>query len=69
MDNLFAFGSKGTERLLKDAHTIATWEVTDFRGEIEVCSLSNLNYQPLFWKISHVGSYKFHKRNNGAQFE
>ena len=36
MDQLFAFGSKGTVRLLKDAHKIATWKVTDFRGEIKV---------------------------------
>ena len=36
MDQLFAFGSNGTGRLLKDAHKIATWEVTDFRGELKV---------------------------------
>ena len=36
MDQLFAFGSNGTARLLKDAHKIATWEVTDFRGELKV---------------------------------
>ena len=45
MDQLFAFGSNGTGRLLKDAHKIATWEVTDFRGELKVrcgvtCSFS-----------------------------
>ena len=38
MDQLFAFGSNGTGRLLTDAQTIATWEVTDFRGELKVCS-------------------------------
>ena len=36
MDQLFAFGSEGTTRLLEDAHKIATWEVTDFRGELKV---------------------------------
>jgi len=67
MDQLFAFGSKGTERLLNDAHTIATWEVTDFRGEIEVCSLSNLNYQPLFRKINpHPGGRILRARVSGV---
>ena len=36
MDQLFAFGNKGTVRLLKDGYHITTWEVTDFRGEIKV---------------------------------
>ena len=38
MDQLFAFGNKGTTRLLQDAYQIATWEVTDFRDEIKVHS-------------------------------
>ena len=38
MDQLFAFGNKGTTRLLQDTYRIATWEVTDFRGEIKVRS-------------------------------
>ena len=36
MDQLFAFGSNGTERLLTDAHPLSTWNVTDFRGELKV---------------------------------
>ena len=36
MDQLFAFGNKGTDRLLQDAHKITTWDVTDFRGELKV---------------------------------
>jgi len=38
MDQLFAFGSNGTGRLLTDAQTIATWNVTDFRAELKVRS-------------------------------
>jgi len=58
VDKLFTFGSEGANRLLKDAHTIATWEVTDFRGEIKVRKLSvmNLDYQPPFRKMNpHLG--------------
>ena len=36
MDQLFAFGNVGTDRLLKDAHPLSTWEVTDFRNELKV---------------------------------
>ena len=36
MDQLFAFGNEGTQRLLKDAHPLSTWNVTDFRGELKV---------------------------------
>ena len=42
MDQLFAFGNKGTVRLLKDGYHITTWEVTDFRGEIKVLKYSRL---------------------------
>ena len=38
VDQLFAFGSNGTARILKNGHQMATWEVTDFRGEIKVRS-------------------------------
>lgn len=37
MDQLFAFGNNGTERLITDAHSLSTWDVTDFRNEIKVC--------------------------------
>lgn len=40
MDQLFAFGSNGTTRLLTDAHPLTTWDVTDFRNEIKVCDAS-----------------------------
>ena len=36
MDKLFAFGNVGTERLLKDAYPLSTWDVTDFRGGLKV---------------------------------
>ena len=36
MDKLFAFGNVGTERLLKDAYNLSTWDVTGFRGELKV---------------------------------
>ena len=43
MDQLFAFGSNGTDRLLNDAHPISTWNVTDFRKELKVsCYLRQL---------------------------
>ena len=40
VDQLFAFGSNGTARLLRDAHPLTTWDVTDFRNEIKVCDAS-----------------------------
>ncbi|XP_068680871.1 allene oxide synthase-lipoxygenase protein-like [Montipora foliosa] len=48
MDQLFAFGSKGTVRLLRDAHRIATWKVTDFRGEIKRRGLDDKELLPYF---------------------
>ena len=43
MDQLFAFGSNGTDRLLNDAHPLSTWNVTDFRKELKVsCYLRQL---------------------------
>ena len=43
MDQLFAFGNVGTDRLLNDAHPLSTWEVTDFRNELKVsCYLTQL---------------------------
>lgn len=48
MDQLFAFGSNGTGRLLTDAQTIATWEVTDFRGELKRRGLDDKELLPYF---------------------
>ncbi|XP_074609019.1 allene oxide synthase-lipoxygenase protein-like isoform X2 [Acropora palmata] len=48
MDQLFAFGSNGTGRLLNDAHKIATWEVTDFRGELKRRGLDDKELLPYF---------------------
>ncbi|XP_015779645.1 PREDICTED: allene oxide synthase-lipoxygenase protein-like [Acropora digitifera] len=48
MDQLFAFGSKGTGRLLKDAQKIAMWEVTDFRGELKRRGLDDKELLPYF---------------------
>ena len=58
MDQLFAFGSNGTTRLLRDAYQIASWEVTDFRGEIKVRSWVVSNNTPCFgtWPRMHVPS-------------
>ena len=36
MDLLFAHGNTGTVRLLRDAHPLSTWQVTDLRAEIKV---------------------------------
>ena len=35
-DLLFAHGNTGTARLLRDAHPLSTWHVTDLRAEIKV---------------------------------
>lgn len=37
-DVLFAYGNDGAFRLLQDIHTLTSWEVTDFRKNIKVCS-------------------------------
>lgn len=54
MDQLFAFGNNGTTRLLREAHNLSTWDVTDFRNEIKVCdaSVSPLTFQPI--KIQNI---------------
>ena len=36
MDLLFSLGNTGALRLFRDAHALATWDVTDFRAEIKV---------------------------------
>ena len=36
MDLLFAYGNEGAARLLRDAHPLSTWDVTDFRRNIKV---------------------------------
>ncbi|RMX50495.1 hypothetical protein pdam_00009258 [Pocillopora damicornis] len=63
MDQLFAFGNEGTTRLLREAHKLSTWDVTDFRNEIKSFNklipntsfffpfLSNLLPPPLFVHI------------------
>ena len=48
MDQLFAFGNVGTDRLLKDAHPLSTWEVTDFRNELKVSCCKDLTFFQLF---------------------
>ena len=45
VDQLFAFGKVGTDRLLKEAHRLSTWEVTDFRNELKVSCCKDL---PIF---------------------
>ena len=42
MDLLFAYGSDGAVRLLRDAHPLSTWEETDFRRNIKVRLASDI---------------------------
>ena len=44
MDQLFAFENVGTDRLLKDAHLLSTWEVTAFRNELKVSCCKDLPF-------------------------
>ena len=48
MDQLFAFGNEGANRLLKDAQPLSTWEVTDFRNELKVSCCKDLTIFYLF---------------------
>lgn len=48
MDMLFAFGSEGTERLLKDAYSLSTWQVTDFRNELKKRGVDDKDLLPYF---------------------
>ena len=56
MDQLFAFGNKGTTRLLQDGYQITTWEVTDFRAEVKV-STSKVSIDRQYFNQS---SHTFH---------
>ena len=59
MDQLFAFGNEGTTRLLKEAHKLSTWDVTDFRNEIKVCDASVFPLNVSTYKNSkHFGQPK-----------
>ena len=44
MDKLFAFGNTGTDQLLRDAHPLSTWEVTDFRNELKVSYFDDFQF-------------------------
>ena len=44
MDKLFAMGSEGTKRLLRDAYPLSTWDVTDFRSQLKVSFLFRLPF-------------------------
>lgn len=48
MDQLFAFGSNGTDRLLNDAHPLSTWNVTDFRKELKKRGVDDKDLLPYF---------------------
>ena len=48
MDKLFAFGNKGTDRLLTDAYPLSTWDITDFRSELKVRCCIGFPYTLLF---------------------
>lgn len=59
MDQLFAFGNNGTTRLLREAHNLSTWDVTDFRNEIKVCDASVFPLNVSTYKNSkHFGQPK-----------
>ncbi|XP_068716666.1 polyunsaturated fatty acid 5-lipoxygenase-like isoform X2 [Montipora capricornis] len=47
-DLLFAFGSEGALRLLRDAHQYATWEATDLRAQIKKRGLADKKLVPYF---------------------
>ncbi|KAL9957186.1 hypothetical protein ACROYT_G038793 [Oculina patagonica] len=48
MDLLFAYGNDGAVRLLRDAHPSSTWEVTDFRSNIQKRGLADKKLVPYF---------------------
>ncbi|XP_078378230.1 polyunsaturated fatty acid 5-lipoxygenase-like isoform X2 [Oculina patagonica] len=48
MDLLFAYGNVGAVRLIRDAHALSTWEVTDFRRDIEKRGVADKNLLPYF---------------------
>ncbi|XP_068761819.1 polyunsaturated fatty acid 5-lipoxygenase-like [Montipora capricornis] len=48
MDQLFAFGHNGTNRLLKDAYPISTWDITDFRSELKKRGVDDSDLLPYF---------------------
>lgn len=48
MDQLFAFGNEGTTRLLKKAHKLSTWDVTDFRNEIKKRGVDDKELLPYY---------------------
>ncbi|CAH3169166.1 unnamed protein product, partial [Porites evermanni] len=48
MDQLFAFGTVGTNRLLNDAHPLSTWNVTDFRKELKKRGVDDKDLLPYF---------------------
>lgn len=62
-DVLFAYGNDGAFRILQDIHTLTSWEVTDFRKNIKVCSnFSSVwswhSYNTLAWP-QNSGNTKF----------
>nr|XP_058945590.1 polyunsaturated fatty acid 5-lipoxygenase-like [Pocillopora verrucosa] len=48
MDQLFAFGNEGTTQLLKEAHKLSTWDVTDFRNEIKKRGVDDKKLLPYY---------------------
>ncbi|CAH3134159.1 unnamed protein product, partial [Pocillopora meandrina] len=48
MDQLFAFGNNGTTRLLREAHKLSTWDVTDFRNEIKKRGVDDKKLLPYY---------------------
>lgn len=48
MDQLFAFGNEGTTRILREAHKLSTWDVTDFRNEIKKRGVDDKKLLPYY---------------------
>ncbi|XP_073246918.1 polyunsaturated fatty acid 5-lipoxygenase-like [Porites lutea] len=47
-DKLFAYGNKGSFRMLKDTYPLSTWEITDYRGNIKKRGLDDERLLPFF---------------------
>ncbi|KAM7428053.1 hypothetical protein ABFA07_020908 [Porites harrisoni] len=47
-DKLFAYGNKGSFRMLKDTYPLSTWEITDYRGNIKKRGLNDRRLLPFF---------------------
>ena len=49
---LFAYGQQGVLRLLRDIHPLTTWEITDYRKNINVRFISYVINSNARWYVS-----------------